>query len=161
MLWQSWEVLVGTDLFSALGAQRCILGAICLGHLIRHGPANGAYRLSCARFASLLLTAPFQASVVHPQRAIDFANYVPVELVKCIDVFADPRCTPPQAVLSACRLAAVTLLQYGEEHAHSALPVLSLYEHVATYVTALTRYVGFRAVCVAAVSSAVCIAWMY
>ncbi len=47
-------------------------------------------QLECARLAALLLPALFTCSLEHPQRAVDFATYTPVELWKGKDLFADP-----------------------------------------------------------------------
>lgn len=47
-------------------------------------------QLECARLAALLLPALFTCSLEHPQRAVDFATYTPVELWGAKDLFADP-----------------------------------------------------------------------
>jgi hypothetical protein len=136
---QTWPALIGTDTVQAIGVERALFAVVCLGHLIRYGQDNGALRLTCARFAGHLILGAFGASLGHPQRAVDFAVYTPKALVPGNDVFADPRCCTPAWVMFACRGVALTLLQHDAEHAHLALPVLSLYEHVATYATASVR----------------------
>ena len=132
--------MIGTDTVTSIGPARALFGAVCLGHLIRYGPDSGTHRLNCARFASHLILGVFGASVGHPQRPCDFAVYTPKVLTSGADLFADARCCSPKWVMAACRTVAVTLLQYDTEHAHLTLPVLALYEHVATHVTANTRY---------------------
>lgn len=46
-------------------------------------------RLSCALLAAELLLAVFGGDIVHPQRRVDFAAYVPVELWPGANVFGD------------------------------------------------------------------------
>lgn len=50
-------------------------------------------RLGCALLAAELLPAVLAGDLIHPQRRLDFATYVPVELCPGVDVFDDPyRC---------------------------------------------------------------------
>lgn len=46
-------------------------------------------RLSCALLAAELLPAVFCGDIVHPQRRLDFAAYVPLEIWPSVDVFED------------------------------------------------------------------------
>jgi hypothetical protein len=53
--------------------------------------ANSGQQLECARLAALLLPAVFTCSLEHPQRAVDFAGYTPLELLGCGGaLFDDP-----------------------------------------------------------------------
>jgi hypothetical protein len=53
-----------------------------------HGDLNS--RLSCALLAAELLPAVFAGDITHPQRRLDFAAYVPVQIWPGVDVFDDP-----------------------------------------------------------------------
>jgi hypothetical protein len=139
---QGWPALIGTDLVSSIGPARALFGAVCLGHLVRYGPDSGSHRLNCARLGAHLVLGVFGCSVGHPQRWSDFGVYTPRVVVPGADLFADARACAPKWVLAGCRALAVTLLQYDVEHAHLALPLLAMYEHVATHVTATVRCVG-------------------
>jgi hypothetical protein len=47
-------------------------------------------RLEAARMSATVLSAVFCGSLVHPQRNIDFATYVPLHLWdQMVDLFAD------------------------------------------------------------------------
>lgn len=51
---------------------------------------NLGSRLSCALLAAELLPAVFCTDIIHPQRRLDFAAYVPLEIWPGVDVFEDP-----------------------------------------------------------------------
>ena len=51
---------------------------------------NLGIRLEAARMSASLTSALFCNSITHPQRNVDFANYIPVQLWDGVDVFADP-----------------------------------------------------------------------
>ncbi len=138
---ETWTKLATVDLFETVGVVRSVLAAVVLADMVRHSPLNLSLRLKCARLAALLLAVPFKSSVSHPQSAAGFATYTPSALVPGVDVFADARALPVSAVLSAARLVASTLLQYGSEFADAVLPVVALYEHVAGDVAGLVRRV--------------------
>lgn len=73
------------------GVHGCLLaGGILLGKLARYSYFhNAGLRLEAARMAATLLRAPFCASVVHPQRLVGYAMYVPREVWEGVNVFAD------------------------------------------------------------------------
>lgn len=51
--------------------------------------ANLTTCLSCAILAAELVPAVFGCDILHPQRRVDYAAYVPVELFPGINVFDD------------------------------------------------------------------------
>lgn len=51
---------------------------------------NLGNRLEAARMSGVLISALFCNSIVHPQRNVDFATYMPLQLWDGADVFADP-----------------------------------------------------------------------
>ena len=51
---------------------------------------NLGNRLEAARMSGVLISALFCNSITHPQRNVDFANYMPLQLWDGADVFADP-----------------------------------------------------------------------
>lgn len=66
-------------------------GGVLLGKLARYSYYdNLGIRLEAARMSASLISALFCNSIVHPQRNVDFASYVPVQLWDGADIFADP-----------------------------------------------------------------------
>ncbi|WIA10725.1 hypothetical protein OEZ85_010899 [Tetradesmus obliquus] len=122
------------QLLARYGVHGLLLAGMLLGKLARyiHHSDLGA-RLSCARLAGELLPAVFAASIIHPQRAVDCALYVPVEIWPGADLFDDPyRCNAPDLLSS---LESLTHILIQQHISLPALPLLALWEHVALHAT--------------------------
>jgi len=82
----------GTQLLQRYGADGLMLaGTVLLGKLSRYSYySQQQLRVEAARLSALLLQALFSGSLVHPQRRLGFALYVPMELWQGADLFEDP-----------------------------------------------------------------------
>ena len=86
-------------------------------------------QLEYALFAAHLLAAPFTNGLPHPQRARDFASYVPRELIPGEDAFADVYAVDPATLMDACELCGKVLFRNG--YGLEMLPMMSLYQWCA------------------------------
>jgi len=121
---------VGGSVLEKVGL-KSVLGAACIGSKL----ASYIYtsdlhqQLEYALFVAHLLAAPFTSGLPHPQRARDFANYVPQELVEGEDGFADAFAVDAATLMDGCELCAKVLFANG--YGLMMLPMVSLYQWCA------------------------------
>ena len=142
--WRATLRALGASPIRALGLHGCLV-SVCI--LVKVGESTYANDIEgkrrCCEFAAALVAATFECSIVHPQRLIDFADYVPVELWENVDVLDDPYLCCASKLIHALRVTAEVLLKSGDEisaehiaqgepasDALAALPVLSMLEHL-------------------------------
>ena len=165
--WRATLRSLGGRPLDVLGLRGCLLGVCVLTKV-----ATSTYmtdvdgRKRCCELAAALVAATFECSIVHPQRLIDFTDYVPVELWEDLDFLDDPYMCTAKKLIYALEVVASVLLKSGDvissfnsaqgEPAYdalAALPVLSLLEHMCRHRTrvatgtAAARAMRVRALC--------------
>ena len=165
--WRATLRSLGGRPLDVLGLRGCLLGVCVLTKV-----ATSTYmtdvdgRKRCCELAAALVAATFECSIVHPQRLIDFTDYVPVELWEDLDFLDAPYMCTAKKLIYALEVVASVLLKSGDvissfnsaqgEPAYdalAALPVLSLLEHMCRHRTrvatgtAAARAMRVRALC--------------
>ena len=101
-------------------------------------------QLEYALFAAHLLAMPFTCGLPHPQRARDFATYVPQELVPDENPFEDAYAVDAAALMDGCEFCGKVLFRNG--YGLEMLPMTSLYQWCAkTQVKDSVAYVNASA----------------
>ena len=101
-------------------------------------------QLEYALFAAHLLAMPFTCGLPHPQRARDFATYMPQELVPGENPFEDAYAVDAAALMDGCEFCGKVLFRNG--YGLEMLPMSSLYQWCAkTQVKDSVAYVNASA----------------
>jgi len=154
----SWRDHFGTQappqLLRTYGAHGLLLaGGVLCGKVVRFvSHEDLGRRTDAARLGAVLVSALFCCDAAHPQRAAGFASYTPEELWPGADLFASDlyRCNVADL---AAGLEAVASTLLDQSFALEALPVLSMWEHLARHITrqlpaaVLARAARVRALC--------------
>jgi len=135
---ENWRAEIGAcsqdTLFQRFGVKSLLLGITLVGKLCRYSvDGGGDLRVSAAELACHLSAACFKCSFTHPQRMIDFGDYLPEEIYEGARIFADPYELNLPDLLSA--LETLCSVAVANSLSNQALPLLSLAEHLAAKVT--------------------------
>eukprot|EP00201_Polytomella_parva_P014162 CAMPEP_0175058744 /NCGR_PEP_ID=MMETSP0052_2-20121109/12028_1 /TAXON_ID=51329 ORGANISM="Polytomella parva, Strain SAG 63-3" /NCGR_SAMPLE_ID=MMETSP0052_2 /ASSEMBLY_ACC=CAM_ASM_000194 /LENGTH=400 /DNA_ID=CAMNT_0016324179 /DNA_START=94 /DNA_END=1292 /DNA_ORIENTATION=+ len=112
-----------------------LTGGVICGKLARYvySVDNLQLQLETCRLGAALLSGVFAASATSPQRACDFAAYVPREIWTAASFWTDPYVCPVGDLLAGLETVTTVLVENG--FALESLPVIALWEHVTRFVT--------------------------
>ena len=114
---------------------KSLLGAACMaGNLSKCVYMSDLHsQLEYSLFAAHLFAAPFEYGLPHPQRARDFAMYVPLELVADEDGFSDAYAVDAATLMDLAEFSGKVL--FRNEYGLEMLPMMSLYQWCAKVQT--------------------------
>ncbi|MEW5312856.1 MAG: hypothetical protein WDW38_004457 [Sanguina aurantia] len=127
--------LTARQLLSSYGVHGLLMGGgLLVGKLARYSCYDSLHlRLESCRLSARLLGAIFCSSVAHPQREVGFSGYVPRELWAGAELWGDAYKCNVTDLMSGLETVCGGLLD--NDLALEALPVISLWEHMAYHVT--------------------------